>query len=179
MAKLAQPANVEGNKDQIGDFSPVPSGKYPGQIMKSEYKQTKAKTGHYLECQAVILDGEFRGRMLFERLNLDNPNPVAVEIANKTLNTICHACGKIGVQDSEELHGIPMLLTVIKKEATETQPAGNDIKFYEPMVGTLGGSPATIPPAAAPATAPAAPAAVPAGRLPWEKDPAGDDDIPF
>ena len=175
MAKLAQPANVEGNKDQIGDFSPIPSGKYPAQIMKSEYKPTKARTGHFLECQAVVLDGEFRGRMLFERLNLDNPNPVAIEIANKTLNTICHACGKIGVQDSEELHGIPMLLTVIKKEATETQPAGNDIKFYEPMPSDVVHhvDPTGVPPGPEPPFATSGPPVTetpaPAGKLPWEK----------
>jgi len=173
MAKLSQPANVEGNKDQMGDFSPIPGGKYPAQIMKSEYKATKAKTGHYLECQLVILEGEYRGRMLFERLNLDNPNPVAVEIANKTLNTICHACGKIGVQDSEELHGIPLTVTVIKKEATETQPAGNDIKFYESIgsgIMTAGAPADSAPPwvtESLPDTEVEAPA--PAGKLPWEK----------
>ena len=173
MAKFAQPANVEGNKEQLGDFTPIPAGKYPAQIMKSVYRVNKKKTGHFLECQFVILDGEHRGRMLIERLNLDNPTPIAVEIANKTLNTICHACGKIGVEDSEELHGIPMLLTVIKVEATDIQPAGNDIKFYEALGIGVPSIAGTEPPAEEvppwETELPDSPEPPPAGKLPWEK----------
>src|SRR5690242_18968399 len=53
-----------------------------------------------------IQDGEFAGRKLFERLNLDNPNQTAVDIAYRTLGEICRACNKPQVSDSEQLHNI-------------------------------------------------------------------------
>ena len=131
MARLIQAANTGENKEQLDDFTPIPAGKYVAQIKKSEFKATKAKTGHYLKLEFSIIDGEYKGRKLWENLNLDNPNPVAVEIANKTLNTICQACNKSGVQDSEELHGIPILITVKVNPASALHPASNSIKFYE------------------------------------------------
>lgn len=131
MAKLIQTANTSNNREGLTDFSAIPAGKYISQIIKSEFKATKAKTGHYLALQLKIVEGDHKGKLLFEILNLDNPNPVAVEIANKTLNSICQACEKSGVEDSEELHGIPMELTVVLVPATAQRPASNDIKFYD------------------------------------------------
>ena len=107
MAKLPQPANTSENKEGLTDFSAIPAGKYPMMLIKSEFKQTKAKDGHYLDCRFKVIDGERKGKLLFEKFNLDNPNPVAVEIANKAVNSLSAACGKVGVEDSEELHGIP------------------------------------------------------------------------
>lgn len=145
MARLIKPANTNGNQEVLNDFTPVPPNDYKVIITKSEFKKTKAGTGHYLSLQMKIVEGDFKGRVLFENLNLDNPNPTAVEIANKTLNTICKVCNKVGVQDSEELHGIPMIATVAVSEATKTRPASNDIKFYAPIDGAVNeASPGTV-----------------------------------
>ena len=59
-----------------------------------------------------MLDGPYKGRKLFDRLNLVNANPVTVEIAQRTLSAICHATGRMQVQDSEELHLIPFIADV-------------------------------------------------------------------
>jgi hypothetical protein len=132
MALLQRKANCEGNKQGLDDFSPIPAGKYAAIIYKSEFKKTKDKKGNYLQIQLKVVNGDHKGKVLFDRLNLDNVNPIAVQIANKTLNTICKACGKFGVEDSEELHGIPMLVTVAVKPATSTHAASNEIKYYAP-----------------------------------------------
>ena len=197
MAQLPQAYNVEGNNESLEDFSAIPAGDYTAMIKSSIYKQTKAKTGHYLELMWVVVGGPLRGKVLFDRLNLDNPNPVAVQIASKTLNSICKAAGVIGAQDSEELHGKPCTLTVSVKAATAAQPESNEIKAYSGSTYSDDGSvapanptdfavtsqvqtnamPTEQPPpvtqvplvnqAAAPVTHPAA---QPAGRakLPWE-----------
>jgi len=192
MAQLPWMANTDGNTEGMTDFSPLPSGKYNAQIVKSEYKETKKKDGHYLSLQLKILDGTYKDRVLFENLNLDNPNPVAVEIANKALNSICQACGAVGVEDSEELHGIPMMIKVRLKPKTATQPPSNDILFYEEYTGEIieendetgekpvakappfatkaAAKPAAKPVVKAKAKAAAKPAAKPAAKkLPWEK----------
>lgn len=136
MAKLPLQYNVEGNKEGLGDFTPLPAGEYTMAITKTQYKETKAKTGHYLQTILKVISGKNKGRVLFENLNLDNPNPIAVEIANKTLNSICQACDKVGVEDSEELHGIPMRVTLKVVPATATQPASNSVTMYKPHDGS-------------------------------------------
>lgn len=137
MAKLPLKYNTESNKEGLGDFTPLPAGDHVMAITKTEYKATKAGTGHYLQCILKVISGKNKGRSLFENLNLDNPNPIAVEIANKSLNSICQACDKVGVEDSEELHNIPMMVTLKVVPATATQPPSNSVVAYKPHDGVI------------------------------------------
>lgn len=130
MAQLPQAANTEGNDETAGSFEPIPAGQYTVAVVKSEMKETKAKTGHYLNLQFKVQEGDFAGRVLFDMLNLINPNPVAVEIANKKLNALCAACGLRDVEDSEEFHGVPFQATVGVEEATADWPAKNKMVAY-------------------------------------------------
>jgi len=135
MARLFTPANTENNNEGMNDYSAIPVGDYAGMIVKSQMKKTKAGDGSYLDLQIRIIDGKYKGRILFDKLNLDNPNPVAVQIANKTMNSICQACEKVAVEDSEELHGIPMSLKVGKTKATAAYPESNKITLYGKYTG--------------------------------------------
>lgn len=136
MAELKRPANTEGNNETQGNFSALPveeNGEriqYLAHITASKWKPTKAKTGELIEMQVRILEGEYKGRMLFERLNLVNPNPVAVDIANRTLNSICAACDLEDVEDTDDLHNIPMVITLTLNEATAQFAASNSIGSY-------------------------------------------------
>lgn len=168
MATLPLKYNHEGNKEGLTDFTVIPAGEYPMVIAKSVYKPTKAKDGHYLQLSLKIISGNHKGKMIFENLNLDNPNPIAVEIANKTLNSVCQACDKIGVEDSDELHNIPMLVTLKVNSATATNPASNSATAFKPFTGTLTEE---LPTAAQTAASTNTVSAV-AGekrKLPWEK----------
>lgn len=111
-----------------GDYTPIPPGEYKVQITSSEMVETKAGSGHMLKLEVEIIEGDQAGRKLFDRLNLDNPNAQAVEIAQRTLSAICHAVGKLSVQDSEELHMLPMI-AVVKVDPPRT---GKDGKEYGP-----------------------------------------------
>ena len=93
-------------------------------------KETKAGTGQYLQLNIQILDDPYTGRLVFERLNLINPNETAVKIANRVLADICSACGVMEVEDSEELHGIEFKIKLVVKEAEGDWPAGNEVKKY-------------------------------------------------
>jgi hypothetical protein len=109
---------------------PIPSGWYNVSITQSEVKATKDQTGAYLELGMKVMDGEHAGRMVFDRLNLHNKNPVAVEIAYRTLSAICHATGVMQVQDSQQLHGIPLQAKVVATPPKDGYDAGNDVKGY-------------------------------------------------
>lgn len=136
----------------------LPTGWYNVMISSSEMKTTKAGNGKYLEIVLKVMDGPFAGRTAYDRLNLINPNPVAAEIAQKTLSAICHATGVMQVSDSQQLHGIPMQARLLKKDAEGDYDESNDVKGYAKI-----GSHQTVqqgPAASAPAAA-AAPQAVP------------------
>ena len=130
MAQLPSVFNAKDN-EKMGGFEPIPADWYLVEITKSEYKATNAKTGHYLTCQFKVLEGEYKGRYLFNLLNRDNPNPVAVEIGQKELASLCEAAGIDELEDSTELHGVPMAVRVIIKAGSGGYPPKNEIKAYK------------------------------------------------
>jgi len=104
------------------DFEVIPAGRYTAEITNSEMRPNSKQTGEYLWLEFTVLDGPFGGRKLWAQLNLDNPSQQAVEIAQRELSAICHAVGKLRVQDSIELHGIPMEIGVKIKNDAEYGP---------------------------------------------------------
>src|SRR5262245_3054907 len=85
-------------------FEAIPAGKYLAVITESEMKPTKAGVGQYLQFTFQVLEGEYKGRLVWSRLNLDNPNATTVKIARAELSAICRAIGVPAPKDSAELH---------------------------------------------------------------------------
>ncbi len=128
-------ANLSGfNANEVEpttDFEPIPAGKYTAVITDSEMKPTKAGTGHYLQLAFQIIEGEYKGRFLWARLNLDNPNATAVQIARAELSAICRAVGVMAPKDSIELHDLPLLIHVRCKKRHGADEIDNVITKYE------------------------------------------------
>ena len=72
--------------EPTSEFEAIPAGKYLAMITDSETKPTKSGSGSYLQLTFQILDGEYKGRFLWARLNLNNPNATAVQIAKAELS---------------------------------------------------------------------------------------------
>jgi len=149
MPILPKKANTTGNDAGMEDRSPIPSGDYIAHITKTEFKETKKNlegksTGHYLSVHEKILEGEYKGRMVFSNLNLDNPSAAAVEIANKTLNSICQACNIQGVENSDELLQIPHVITVGLRKGDSQYPDSNEITAYAPVDSANEDAPAFV-----------------------------------
>lgn len=131
MAMLPDVFNAKDSEKMSG-FEPIQVGWVIAEVTKTEIKPTKAKTGKYLTCQFKILEPEqYKGRMVFNLLNLVNPNQVAVDIAQKELASLCEACGIDELEDSVELHGIPLGLKLGIQAASADYPAKNVIKAYK------------------------------------------------
>ncbi len=157
------------------NYEVLPPGKYLGQIVGSEMRSTKDGTGQYLYLEVDILDGQYAGRKLFDRLNLVNANPDTVQIAQRTLSSICRAVGKMQVSNSEQLHLVPMTLDVRVRPPKGLYGESNSIR-YLPRGGSAGAVPqstASYAPPVAPAAArpiSAAPTATSAANgLPWKR----------
>ncbi len=119
------------NIEPQSSFEPLPTGDYPVIIKDSEMKPTKNGLGSYLELTLEVIDGNAKGRLVWDRLNLENQNHVAVEIAQKQLSAICHAIGKLNIADSSELHNIPLVAKVAYREAKDGYEPSNDVKSYK------------------------------------------------
>lgn len=115
--------------EPLGDFAAIPAGKYLAVITNSEMKPTKSKTGNFLEFTFEVIDGEFKGRKLWARLNLENPNATAVKIARSELSSICRAVGVNEPKDSCELHNLPLVIGV-KQKTNDDGEVFNEIKSY-------------------------------------------------
>ena len=140
-------------------YEPIPAGWYKAVFTDSIEKPTKAQTGSYLQLTAEIIEGEYQGRKLIERLNLNNPNSTAVEIAQRTLSAICRATGVMTPRDSSDLHDKPFMVQVKVKPGDGNYGPSNEVGGYE---ATNGGN-------AAPAAAPAASAPAGASTPPWKR----------
>ncbi|MHC4214687.1 MAG: DUF669 domain-containing protein [Planctomycetota bacterium] len=116
--------------EPLNEFEPIPAGKYLAVITNSEMKPTKAGTGNYLELTFQIIEGEYKNRNLWSRLNLENPTPKAVEIALAELSSICRAVGVMEPNDSVELHNLPLVISVKCKKRDDTGDIVNEIKGY-------------------------------------------------
>ena len=124
------PGGFDANQvEPNGVFEAVPVDWYEVMIVESETKPTKAEDGHYLELKQQIVSGPFEGRFLWDRLNLDNPSPQAVQIARGTLSSICRSVGVLTPKDSQELHNLPMLARVTQKMYDGEMR--NEIKGYK------------------------------------------------
>ncbi|NIA07164.1 MAG: DUF669 domain-containing protein [Actinobacteria bacterium] len=116
--------------EPAADFEPIPAGKYLAAITASQMKPTKNGNGNYLELEFAVLEGDCKGRKLWARLNLNNPNTTTVKIARAELSAICRAVGVLTPKDSVELHNLPLLITAKLKKRDDTGELTNEIKGY-------------------------------------------------
>jgi hypothetical protein len=117
------------------------AGWYKIAWIKGETKTTKAGTGSYLELTGEILEGPAQGRKIWERLNLKNPNPTAVKIAQQSLSKIATAIGIVAPKHSDELLNRQLMVEVIVKSPSERDRANgydqerNEIKAFASVDG--------------------------------------------
>ena len=113
------------------ELDPIPAGKYVAVITDSEMKDTRAGTGRYLQLEFEITDGEFAGRKVWARLNIENQNAEAVRMARADLSAICRAVNVLTPNDSADLHNLPLVIKVHVRKDKNTGEITNDIRGYE------------------------------------------------
>lgn len=149
---------------------PIPAGEYLAMIVDSDMKSTKDGRGQYLELVHQIVDGPFKGRKVWARLNLVNSNQQTATIAQAHLSAITHALGlqDTPISDSQHLHNRPLVIRVTfeKADGQKRTSDSNDVKGWKSPSATaapVAGVGAGV--AGAQAQQSAAPAA--AGPAPW------------
>ena len=161
---MAYLGSFDANTVEPADFSALPAGDYSVLISSSEWKPAKSG-GQYLALTLQVLEGAHAGRFLWHNLNLNHSNAQASEIAQRELSAICRAVGRMTIEDSEQLHDIPMIVKVAYIPPKDQWPEKNQIKQWRPMNGVTAAPASTPAPAAKapprPATPPSAAPSVP------------------
>lgn len=122
-------------EDYKNNYSPLPAGEYPVVVTDTEIKPTKEGTGKFVKVTHQVVDGPYNGKFIVNNINIQNPNPVAVEISKKTLAKIEKALGLPvgGLQNHEQMRGVPVRVHLTVKQDDKYGP-GNEIKNYLPYL---------------------------------------------
>ena len=136
--------------------APIPAGNYTAEITRSEVKQTKDGRGSYLSLSFKIIEGEFAGRLIFQNITLTNANATAQTIGREQMAQLAGACGILSLQDSEQLHGIPVGIRVaVETDKTGQYEPRNTIKKFFPLGSPMHNTaPQGFAPQSTPTTAP-------------------------
>ena len=137
---MAQLAFNSQDHEPSKPMGPVPEGTYLVAIRESEVKPTKAGNGQLLALIFDILEGEHQGRKIYDNININNPSPKAMEIGLGNLSAICHAVNVLQLQDSIQLHDLPLMVDVkcegYSKPGTGERVIKNTITGYKSKLHT-------------------------------------------
>lgn len=103
-----------------GPPPPVPLNWYKVVISREEVKETNgdAGKGNQLAFYCKVIEGEYTGREQRKGMNLDNPNPQTVRIAQEELAKFSWVVGRPGFQDTQELFNTPFFAQMGPQEGS-------------------------------------------------------------
>jgi hypothetical protein len=109
----------------------LPKGEYRCVMVNSERKATNDGTGHYLNCEFAILDGEYQNQKIFCKLNvwLHPSKEKAIKIAKGQLSELCRSVGVLTPKDTSELHGKPVIVKVTIRTSDDYGDQNNVVGF--------------------------------------------------
>ena len=123
----------------------IPSGTYEAVITDSEMKATKNGLGMGINLTfEIISDGPAKGRKVFVWINYEHPKVEAQRIGREELASLCKAVGVSNLTDTNQLHNMPLLITVGLDKNDSTR---NVVKKYASKAAPLA-QPAQRPAAA-------------------------------
>lgn len=140
----------------------IPAGTYLAHITESDIRPLASGNGQGLKLTFEIIDGQHKGRRVWDNLNIQHTSETTQRIAQAQLSALCHAVNVIKLEDTSALHYKPVKIKVTVREAQGNYQESNNIKGYESASGAI---PAPATPATSTANAEAPVAKAPA----WAK----------
>lgn len=121
---------------QPSSFDAIPAGVYEAVIANSESKPMKSGNGMGFNFEFEIISGDHKGRKVFSWITFEHrTSPDAQRIGREQLSAICRAVGVTQLNDTTQLHNLPMMITVA---IDKNDPSRNVIKAYKPKGGAGG-----------------------------------------
>jgi len=133
MADLNETFDANAIPPDDRNFDPIPAGSYRLQVIESKLEDTKAGTGEMLTLTLEVLEGQFKGRRIWDRLNIRNQNPDAQRIAQQALRNLCLSVNVPQIRDSEQLHFKPFTArVVVEPDKTGQYGPQNRVRYIDP-----------------------------------------------
>ena len=108
----------------------IPSGTYEAVVTDSEMRATKNGLGMGINLTfEIISDGPAKGRKVFVWINYEHPKVEAQRIGREELASLCKAVGVTDLNDTVQLHNLPLLITV---GLDKNDPTRNVVRAYKP-----------------------------------------------
>mgnify|MGYP000845361311 CR=1 FL=1 len=115
-------------EESTGSFQVLPEGTYKVVIVGDRITTTKSGTGKMFEIKLQVIDGQYAGQTVVDRLNIINPNAIAQKIGQGQVRRLCSLTGvPYPCPDSTMMYGKPILAT-IKVEDFISNKTGNALK---------------------------------------------------
>lgn len=130
----------------------LPAGTYLAHVTESDIRPLASGNGEGLKLTLEIIDGQYKGRRVWDNMNIQHTSETTQRIAQAQLSALCHAVNVIKLEDTSALHYKPVRIKVTVREAQGNYQESNNIKGYESASGAM---PSPTPVADAPAAAPA------------------------
>ena len=106
----------------------IPSGTYEAVVTASEMRATKNGLGMGINLTFEILsEGPAKGRKVFVWINYEHPKAEAQRIGREELASLCKAVGVTELNDTNQLHNLPLMVTV---GVDRNDPTRNVVKKY-------------------------------------------------
>ena len=124
------PETQEGNSWEL-----LPVGEYVAQIVEASIQQPKSGDGYYLALTWKIIEGEYEGRQVWQRITFVHSSEQAQTIGRKTLKDLCVALDvNEQVSDAEVFLFKPARIRVgIEKDKQGLYPDKNRITRILPL----------------------------------------------
>ena len=106
----------------------IPTGTYEAVVTDSEMRATKSGLGMGINLTFEILtEGPAKGRKVFSWINYEHPKVEAQRIGREELASLCKAVGVTELNDTAQLHNLPLMITV---GIDRNDPTRNVVKKY-------------------------------------------------
>ena len=130
---------------QPSSFEAIPTGTYEAVISNSESRPMKSGNGMGFNLEFEVISGEYKGRKVFAWITFEHrTSPDAQRIGREQLSTICRAVGVTQLNDTAQLHNLPLLIVVA---LDKNDPTRNIIKGFKAVksVGAGAAAPQAAP----------------------------------
>lgn len=130
---------------QPSSFEAIPTGTYEAVISNSESRPMKSGNGMGFNLEFEIISGECKGRKVFAWITFEHrTSPDAQRIGREQLSAICRAVGVTQLNDTAQLHNLPLLIVVA---FDKNDPTRNIIKGFKAVksVGAGAAAPQAAP----------------------------------
>jgi hypothetical protein len=121
--------NFNASEIETSSHDPIPVGNYEAVVAASEMRPVKSGNGMGINLTfEIISDGPAKGRKVWAWINYQHPKAEAQRIGQEELARLCKAVGIANLTDTEQLHNIPLIISV---GVDKNDSSRNIIKRYE------------------------------------------------